>query len=80
MPLYSLLLVQLKQRDLILAPRVRVPLLCARRSTIRERLEALDIEAISNDGVVWLSINSTVIVLTTEDEYVAMTGYRQPSE
>ena len=43
-------------------------------------VEALDIEAISNDGVVRLNINSTVTVLTTEDEYIAMTGCRQPSK
>ena len=43
-------------------------------------MEALDVEADGSDGVVRLSITSMVTVLTTEEEFVDMTGCRQPSK
>ena len=57
--------------------------MCTEANNQREAyssVEALDVEANGNDGVVRLNINSTVAVLTSEDEYVAMTGCRQPSK
>ena len=41
-------------------------------------MEALDIEASGNDSMVRLNVTPTV--LTTEEEYVTMTGCRQPSK
>ena len=43
-------------------------------------MEALDIEANGSDGVLRLNISRTVTVLPTEDEYMDITGCRQPSE
>ena len=40
----------------------------------------MDVEADGSDGVVRLNITSMVTALTTEDEYVDMTGCRQPSK
>ena len=39
----------------------------------------MDVEADGSDGVVKLNITSMVTVLTTEKEYVDMTGCIQPS-
>ena len=55
--------------------------LCTEANNQREAyssVEALDIEANGSDGVVRLNITPTV--LTTEEEYVTMTGCRQPSK
>ena len=44
------------------------------------RVVAFDLEADGNDGPLGVDITGTTVVLETEEEYVQLTGCREPSK